>query len=202
MAADNRWNWNIHYHSVVLNAVPSDATSALDVGTGDGLLAFDLADRELRVVAVDTDGDSVVRARADTRASSGQIEFVVGDLFTYEFVPSSFDVVASIAMLHHVDAEAGLRRMKELVRPGGVVAIVGFAGVSRPTDRARALSGALYKRWRQLRRRYWEHHAPTMWPPPLSMDEMAALADRVLPGAAFNRLLSGRYSIVWRATCD
>ena len=140
MAADNRWNWNIHYHSVVLNAVPSDATSALDVGTGDGLLAFDLADRGLRVVAVDTDGDSVVRARADTRAS-GQIEFVVGDLFTYDFAPSSSDVVASIAMLHHVDTEAALRRMKEIVRPGGVVAIVGFACVSRPTDRVRALAG-------------------------------------------------------------
>ena len=44
-------------------------------------------------------------------------------------------------MLQHVDTEAGLRRLNELVRPGGVVAIVGFAGVPRPTDRVRALAG-------------------------------------------------------------
>jgi len=36
----------------------------------------------------------------------------------------SSDMVAASAMLHHVDAITGLRRIKEL---GGVVAVVGFA---------------------------------------------------------------------------
>src|SRR4051812_25699589 len=39
------WNHNIHYHGLVLDAVPVGATFALDAGCGDGDLA-----RELRAV--------------------------------------------------------------------------------------------------------------------------------------------------------
>jgi hypothetical protein len=48
--ASRPWNWNIHYQRVVLDALPSDAATALDVGSGDGLLAFDLAARGLDVI--------------------------------------------------------------------------------------------------------------------------------------------------------
>lgn len=32
------WNHNTHYHSLVLNAAPEGAKTALDVGTGDRLV--------------------------------------------------------------------------------------------------------------------------------------------------------------------
>ena len=38
-----RWNHNTHFHDLVLRAVPPGASTALDVGTGNGLLAGDLA---------------------------------------------------------------------------------------------------------------------------------------------------------------
>ena len=102
-------------------------------------------------------------------------------------------------MLHHVDAESGLRRMRELVRPGGVLAIVGFATPSGPMDLALIASGFVYKTARELSNHYWEHDAPVRWPPPLSIDEMHALVGRELPGARFRRRMAHRYSIVWPA---
>ena len=191
-----RWNLNIQYHRVVLDAIAVHARTALDVGCGDGLLAFDLAARGLRVTGVDSDTASIQRASADDRASDAT-RFVVGDFFTFPFEAGSFDVVASIATLHHVDAQAGIRRMRALVRPGGVIVIVGFATSSDIGDRARAIAGGLLKRSMQLLGRYWEHNAPTVWPPPLSSREMAALIERELPGAKFRKLLSNRYVAIW-----
>src|SRR5436190_20508751 len=95
---ERRWNLNVHYHRVVLDAVPLSASTALDIGAGDGLLSFDLAARGLDVTGIDTDAQSVKRAEADPRASV-RARFVVGDVFTYPFEVESFDVVSSIAML-------------------------------------------------------------------------------------------------------
>ena len=58
-----RWNHNIHYHRVVLDAVPDRAGTALDVGTGDGLLATELREKGYTVTAIDTDGPVLERAR-------------------------------------------------------------------------------------------------------------------------------------------
>ncbi|HEU5082976.1 MAG TPA: class I SAM-dependent methyltransferase [Acidimicrobiales bacterium] len=191
-----RWNLNIHYHRVVFDAIPEDATTALDVGSGDGLLAFDLAAKGLEVVGIDTDIASVERARADA-ACSPRTTFLHGDLFTHPLEPGSFDLVAASAMLHHVDARAGLRRMAELVRPGGTVAIVGFANPSGLADWAHIAAGFLLTRVRGALGHCWEHHAPVRWPPPLTMNEMRALTEAEMPGATFRRAMAHRYTIVW-----
>ena len=202
MASDeSRWNLNIHYHRIVLEAIPAEARTALDVGCGDGLLTFDFADRGLDVIGLDPDDASVRRATSDQRAGD-RTRFVVGDLFSFPLELGSFDVVASVAMLHHVDAEAGVRRMRELVRPGGVLAIVGFARPSGVRDRARAVAGLVLKRAVQLRGRYWEHRAPVVWPPPLSSKEMADLVERELPGSSFRNVLSNRYIAIWTKPRD
>ena len=192
-----RWNLNTHHHPVLLDAIPPDATTALDVGSGDGVLAFDLAARGLDVTGIDVDSASVRRASEDPEATD-RTTFVDGDVFAHPFEPASFDFVTSNAMLHHVDARAGLERMAELVRPGGVVAIVGFATASALADRVTAVAGSLLMRFQMVRGRYREHHSPMRWPPPMSMDEMRSLVDDVLPGAAFRRELGSRYSLVWR----
>jgi len=180
----------------VLQAIPGCAKRALDVGCGDGLLTFDLADRGLHVVAIDVDAPSVERARANPRADT-RTEFVAADVFEYPFEPASFDMVTSIAMLHHVDATRGLRRMRDLVRPGGVLALVGFARPSTAGDQIRMVAGSAYGAFMKARGRYWEHNAPTVWPPPCSMAEMQDLAATEVPGAQFRRLLPSRYAIVW-----
>jgi 2-polyprenyl-3-methyl-5-hydroxy-6-metoxy-1,4-benzoquinol methylase len=194
---DVRWNLNVHYHQVLLDAIPDGAATALDVGSGNGLLSFDLARRGLTVTGIDPDVPSVERALADP-ARPARTHFIAADVFSHPF-GSSFDLVASSAMLHHVDAGRALRRMRELVRPGGVVAIVGFALPSDLADRVLIGAGFLFTSARKLTGRYWEHDAPKTWPPPCTVDEMRSLAESELPGAAVHRRMAHRYSIVWHA---
>jgi len=89
--------------------------------------------------------------------------------------------------------------MKELVRPGGVVAVVGFAQPSTVEDRVLMLAGAAVKTVHRFRRSYWEHNAPVCWPPPLTTGQMRAIANDEIPGATFRPLMSNRFSLIWKA---
>ena len=129
-ADDARWNHNLHYQRLILDAVPDGARSALDIGCGDGLLLRELATRVPHVVGIDVDAPSLARARVElSRASTVDAQFIEGDAMTHPFAPESFDVVAAVAMLHHLDARAGLERLRELVR----LSIQGVAAGLRTT---------------------------------------------------------------------
>lgn len=189
-----RWNHNIHYHPVVLAAVPAGARTALDVGCGEGTLTRELARIVPRVVGLDRDAPSLDLARAGGDAG---IEYVHGDVLTHDLAPESFDLVASIAALHHMDTAAGLRRMSELVRPGGSLAVIGLARAGSPVDLAFDVVGAVSTRLHELTKAYWEHSAPIVWPPPDTYRQTRRTATRLLPGARYRRHVLWRYSLVW-----
>lgn len=120
------WNVNIHYDARLADCVPAAAAAVLDVGCGDGFLAARLARRVPRVVAIDIDGPVLGRARA--RFPDVPVAWCQGDILTHPLETGSFDAVLSNAMLHHLpDTRAALRRLSQLVRPGGTLAVVGFA---------------------------------------------------------------------------
>ena len=143
------------------------------------------------MVGIDLDEASISLAR---RTGGAGVSYVEGDVFAHPFEPESFDVVASVAMLHHVDAAAGLERMAELVRPGGVVVVVGLARSRLPRDLPWELAGAVTTRVLKLRRAYWEHSAPMVWPPPTTYAEIRRIATDVLPGVAIDATCSGAMS--------
>lgn len=75
-------------------------------------------------------------AHARAHPGAGDIAYLLGDFGAAPFRPSSVDLVTSVAALHHTDAEAALREMAAVLRPGRVLAVVGLArGVARPTPR-------------------------------------------------------------------
>src|SRR5450759_3945001 len=125
-----RWNHNIHYHRVLLDAVPPGARTALDIGCGGGLLVRQLAGRVERVIGVDVDAASIATARATPHPQN--VEFVLGDVLTLPLEPGSFDAVTAVAVLHHLDCVEGLTRMRDLVRPGGMLGVVGLAASTMP----------------------------------------------------------------------
>lgn len=195
-AHQGRWNHNIHYHPLILEAVPAHARTALDVGTGDGLLAVDLRERVPHVVGIDTDGDVLTRARA----AGDDIAWVRGDATQAPFPLASFDVVASLATLHHLpDLADGLRRLSALVAPGGVLAAVGMARASGWRDVPWEVAGLVQHQVLRRRRTYWEHTAPTLWPCPQTYDEVRDVARQVLPGVRWRRLPLWRYALTWTA---
>ncbi|MEV4890701.1 class I SAM-dependent methyltransferase [Nonomuraea sp. NPDC055795] len=196
MAAKNgrRWNHNIHFHPRILSALPHGARRALDVGCGEGMLARELRRRVPRVTGIDLDAPSVELAREQP----GEIDYIVGDFLTHPFEPASFDVIASVATLHHMDAAAGLARMRELLRPGGVVAVVGLARSTMPGDLPRDLAGMAVGMVHRAVKGHWVHPSPMVWPPPVTYSRMRELAAEILPGSRYRRHLLLRYTIVWR----
>lgn len=203
-AARLPWNHNIAYHSVVLAAALRvrgvrraggvRLGRVLDVGCGDGLLPRRLADIADRAVGIDAARAGGSRSGLDSGGpdGAGAVEFVHGDFMDHAFEPGSFDLVASIAALHHMDAAAALKRMRDLLRPGGVLVVVGLA-----RDLPAAVAAVVANRVMVARRGYQEHDAAKVWPPPLTYRQMRALAERVLPGVRYRRRLLWRYSLEW-----
>lgn len=188
-----RWNHNLHYHRLVLEHVPDGARSALDVGTGNGLLAADLREVVPEVVAIDADADALAAAAGEVAG----VEWICGDVMDYPF-GRTFDVVASVATLHHLpDPAAALRRFSGLVAPGGVLVVVGLARSSTITDFACDAAGAVAHRWLQRHNGYWEHSAPIA-SPSHTYAQLRTCADAVMPDATFKRLPLFRYAVIWR----
>jgi ubiquinone/menaquinone biosynthesis C-methylase UbiE len=189
-----RWNHNTHYHPLLLRALPRGCERALDVGCGEGILARELRQRVPHVSAIDIDENSLEIARQQDPAA--QIDYLLGDFLTLQFQPASFDFVVSVAALHHIDAAAALKRMRELLRPGGTLAVLGLPRSRYPHDLPRDAAATITSRAYRLIRRYWETPAPTV-PPAHTFPEIRAIAEPLLPGASIRRHVFWRYSLIW-----
>jgi ubiquinone/menaquinone biosynthesis C-methylase UbiE len=95
---------------------------ALDVGAGTGALAFALAPRVARVVAVELDSELAERAQAD---APDNVEVVVADGARLPFELGAFDVAGSLLTLHHVRRpEQLVSELTRVTRLGGTILVV------------------------------------------------------------------------------
>lgn len=193
---NSRWNHNIYYHSVVLGALPPSCRRVLDVGCGEGMLAVELSRAVEHVTAIDMDAAVVASARLGSAAEN--IDYLVADVFTHDLPLASFDAVVSVATLHHLGTARGLERMRELLRPGGTLAVVGLARATYPRDLPWDVAGAIASRLIRRGRPYWDSSAPKLWPPPETFQEVRRIAAAILPGCRYRRHLLWRFSLVWR----
>jgi SAM-dependent methyltransferase len=189
------WNHNIHYHRLILRAVPAGSQRCLDVGCGDGLLARKLRQLVPHVSVIDQDGPIIEAARLNDRGLG--ITYLHGDFLKHEFGNESFDFITCVAVLHHLDAVAGLQRMRDLLKPGGTLVVIGCAEMTLPADLPYELAGAIMHRVLLLRRTWAESGAPTLWPPPETYAGMRRVARHLLPGSRFRRRALWRYSLTW-----
>jgi SAM-dependent methyltransferase len=190
---------------VIVDAVPPGCQRALDVGCGTGALTRRLKHLVPHVTGIDRDERSIRLAQAHPGATG--IRYLRADFLTASLEPASADLVTSIASLHHMDAWAALQRMSDLLRPGGVLAVVGLARASSPAELAAIIpasagtqlhrAAAAVRRRRAARRPATAYQPPVVWPPPLTYRDMRRLATAMLPGARYRHHLYWRYSLVW-----
>jgi ubiquinone/menaquinone biosynthesis C-methylase UbiE len=113
----------------VVDAAASLQGPALDVGTGQGFLALELARRGLDVVSVDVDAEAQELARllAEEAGLGSRITFVPGDSARLPYLDGHFGCAAMMDVLHHLD-EPGpvLLEMGRVVAAGGHVVIAEF----------------------------------------------------------------------------
>jgi SAM-dependent methyltransferase len=197
MPGDDRWDHSIHYYPILLSALRPNYTKALDIGCGNGMLTRLLRTQASHVIGIDIDPPMIDLARKETGPSSNGIEFVVGDVMTYPFEPESFDAIVSSATLHHLETATALQRMKSLLRPGGTLGIIGLARSRIPQDLLYNVRGIIASRVYKLRRNFWRHPAPIVWPPKDTFAGVERIANAVLPGVCYQRLLLFRYTLTW-----
>jgi 2-polyprenyl-3-methyl-5-hydroxy-6-metoxy-1,4-benzoquinol methylase len=191
---ERRWNHNIHYLPVLLAALPQRCERALDVGCGEGTLTRELRRRVARVTGIDR--DPALIALADAASGAGEIEYVCADFMTHAFEPASFDFIASVAALHHMDEAAALARMAGLLAPGGCLALLGIPHTSLPRELPRELAAGAVHRLIARRRGTWESPAAVV-APRRTYAELRSLLGRALPEARLRRHLLWRYSLIW-----
>jgi SAM-dependent methyltransferase len=198
---------SLYYRHVIPDAVPDGFQQVLDVGCGTGSLSRELLRFSEQVIGIDVDPRSIELARSHPQANG--IEYVLGDFLDYPFDLASFDLITAVASLHHMDATAALSRMRELLRPGGRLAILGLARGSSPIDAVLAgvavIADRIPRRGKAIRSDPHSSQAPDagtyispmVWPPPETYSGMRRLAERLLPGVRYRRHLLWRYSLVW-----
>jgi 2-polyprenyl-3-methyl-5-hydroxy-6-metoxy-1,4-benzoquinol methylase len=209
--APAEFNHNYHYHRVIFDAIPAGCERALDVGCGTGRLTRELRRVIPYVTGVDRDERSIEVARSSAlSAEVGDIEYRRGDFLDLALAPGGFDLVSAVASLHHMNTAPALTRMAELLRPGGVLVVIGLARNGLSRDLAVEVPAAVYLRI--ARRRHGRssvrrssreqpsrasYRAPVVWPPAETYQQMRRLAGRLLPGMRYRRHLLWRYSICW-----
>jgi 2-polyprenyl-3-methyl-5-hydroxy-6-metoxy-1,4-benzoquinol methylase len=190
-----RWNNNLHAFDRLLRTIPASARRGLDVGCGEGETARRLRARVAEVVGIDPDEPSIVEARS----YGDDIRYEVSDLESADLEPRSFDVVAAVASLHHMDHDTALAQLARYVAPGGVLLVVGLARSKTPLQYARDGIDMIAMRPHILVRGMWHTPAPKTWPPPMTYTEARRSAEVILPGVEYRRVAHFRYTLRWTA---
>jgi SAM-dependent methyltransferase len=99
----------------------------LDVGTGTGAAALELADRypAAEVLGIDVSAEMIVQAEAKAADPSGRVRFLVADIAHFED-EQGFDLIAMLNMPPFFD------RVVTLLRPGGLVVNASSYGSRTP----------------------------------------------------------------------
>lgn len=199
-----RWDHNAYYHRWLLRQVPHEPQRVLEVGCGAGALACRLAERGALVDAVDRSPLMIQRAAA--RCPDRRVRWLLGDVLDADLplAAAGFDVVTAVASLHHLPLEPGLARLAGLVRPGGLLAVVGLYRPQTLVDRAVealavpanvAVGLGLTLTGRSGRP---DDVDMPILPPQTALSEIARAVAGHLPGARLQRGLFWRYLLTWR----
>jgi len=109
----------------MMSHVP-ESPRILDVGCGPGMQTIELLKITTgTVVALDLlpDMTTRVKARAEDAGVSDRLVTLEQDMKEMVFPESSFDVIWSEGAIYFLGFEAGLKKVKEFVKPGGYVAV-------------------------------------------------------------------------------
>jgi 2-polyprenyl-3-methyl-5-hydroxy-6-metoxy-1,4-benzoquinol methylase len=191
------------YERALLRRLPAKVGAVLDVGCGDGALTRHVARRARSVLAVDI-SPAMIRVARERSAGHANIAYRVDDVATMELPEAAFDVVLSVATLHHLSPiDPVVDRLAAAVRPGGLLIVQDL--VDRRGARhlpanalawiARRLRGGRGARHDAVASLYERHGRTERY---LTPAEAARGWTRLLPGSRVSQHLEWRYTVTWR----
>ena len=112
--------------------IVSCGPSVLELGCGEGNLALELAQRNLRVAAVDLSPDRIERARRKARELplDHPPRFDVGDLNSLTLPSGEFDCIIAHDVLHHIlKIDRLCEEVKRSLKNGGTFLVMDYVGM-------------------------------------------------------------------------
>ncbi|MEL7470971.1 MAG: class I SAM-dependent methyltransferase [Pseudomonadota bacterium] len=106
--------------------------AVLDLGTGTGLMAREMACRGCRVTALDPSEDLLKQSRASAQADGLRIEHVHATAEDTMLPSDRFDAVTAATCWHWFDRPRAARECLRLLKPGGKLAIAHQDWLRRP----------------------------------------------------------------------
>ena len=200
------WNHNNHYHDFLLQNVPPGCQKALEIGCGTGSFSRRLAQHSRQVQAVDLSPE-MIRIAESRSDQFPNIEFRVVNINPRSFPYEDLDCIAAIATLHHLPLAEMLARMKDALRPGGVLLVLDLFEPEGLSDTIRdclampvsvglrLLHNGRMRPSRELREAYAEHARHDSY---TTFSQVREICAAILPGARLHKHFFWRYSIVWR----
>ena len=126
-----RWPYPGETFEVLAGLMVSLPGIALDAGTGTGDIARPLVVRAGRVDAVDVSAAMLARARTMPGGDHPGLSWIQSRMEDYD-TTSRYGLVTAGESLHWMDWEVVLPRFREMLLPGGMLAIVQRSGESGP----------------------------------------------------------------------
>jgi|RhiMetdeSRZDD1v2_1073273.scaffolds.fasta_scaffold839475_2 SAM-dependent methyltransferase len=183
--------------------VPPRAKRAIDIGCGDGVVTRALASRGIHVLGVDFSPGMIELARART-APSLPVEYRQLEAMTGDLPDNAFDVVVSVAALHHMHLAEVVGRLARLVVPGGTLLLQDVMNRRGLLQWPMNATAAITRRARELITHsrtppqvttlYLAHGANEQY---LDVSSVASVYRTLLPSAHVFTHLEWRYSVVW-----
>jgi demethylmenaquinone methyltransferase/2-methoxy-6-polyprenyl-1,4-benzoquinol methylase len=137
---DPRWR-----RRLVAEIAPAPGQRILDVATGTGMVAFELAARGAEVIGLDQSEAMLGAARRRLARSpdrlgpdpAGRISFIQGEAEQLPFADGEFDALTFTYLLRYVDDRAAtMRELARVVKPGGRIGMLEFGVPADPALRA------------------------------------------------------------------
>ncbi|MGW4484799.1 class I SAM-dependent methyltransferase [Amycolatopsis sp. NPDC004368] len=199
------FNHNHRYHPLLLSLVPPETQRALDVGCGSGRFARRLAARGVDVDAVDVSEQMVRIAEALGSPGPGRVEVRQADVRTEELPEATYGFISCLASLHHMPFET-VTKLRDALKPGGVLAVLGLARPSTPADYVVDLGWAPVNLVARgiVAAGEWLNGGPDPTPaPPVemefpSMNAIRRQARELLPGSTIKLLPFWRHLLTYR----
>jgi ArsR family transcriptional regulator len=120
------WNDDILRARALGRALPRDLV-ALDLGTGTGTLALELAGAGMRVIAVDHSKAMLDAAQRKLEGSDAPIELRRGEATALPLADAEVDVAFAHLVLQYLPVPGrALAELARVVKPGGAVVVVDF----------------------------------------------------------------------------
>lgn len=127
---------------------PLDGSRTLDLATGPGTIALELAARGCSVVGIDIAEGQVAAAQRVAREQnlSDQTRFEVANAQETGLEAGSFDLVTAGQCWHWFDSDAAMAEARRVLRPGGVLAIAHYSYLAEHSPVARDTEALILER--------------------------------------------------------